>query len=226
MARVLAGLPPELHAGIVVVQHVDKVFAPGLASWLARETSRDVRIIRAQRSAGSRSRSARVNERSPFAGAQSGLHLFGRASQLSLSPFCGRLLSDRSEPGGPGTAVGVLGSPAWAQTAPARPAGHASAPAGTRSRRIRPAAPSTACPRPRRSSMPPRKFCRSIGSPRPWPKRFRHTAGFASRKSASKRVKDDRCTVRLRRGGPRRAGCPPRSVAPAGCEYFWSTTSP
>jgi two-component system response regulator WspF len=46
LARVLSDLPPALPAAIAIVQHVDKVFAPGLASWLARETSRDVRIIR------------------------------------------------------------------------------------------------------------------------------------------------------------------------------------
>jgi two-component system response regulator WspF len=46
LARVLAGLPPALHAAITIVQHVDERFAPGLASWLAQESSRDVRPIR------------------------------------------------------------------------------------------------------------------------------------------------------------------------------------
>ena len=45
LARVLAGLPPQLPAAIAIVQHVDEFFAPGLASWLAQQTSRDVRII-------------------------------------------------------------------------------------------------------------------------------------------------------------------------------------
>ena len=40
-----SGLPPTLHAAITIVQHVDEMFAPGLASWLARESSRDVRTI-------------------------------------------------------------------------------------------------------------------------------------------------------------------------------------
>ena len=38
-------MPPTLHAAITIVQHVDELFAPGLASWLARESSRDVRTI-------------------------------------------------------------------------------------------------------------------------------------------------------------------------------------
>jgi two-component system, chemotaxis family, response regulator WspF len=46
LARVLSGLPPTLHAAITIVQHVDELFAPGLASWLARESSRDVRTIK------------------------------------------------------------------------------------------------------------------------------------------------------------------------------------
>jgi two-component system, chemotaxis family, response regulator WspF len=47
LARVLSALPPALHAAITIVQHVDELFAPGLASWLAKESSRDVRTIRA-----------------------------------------------------------------------------------------------------------------------------------------------------------------------------------
>jgi two-component system response regulator WspF len=50
VARVLRDLPPDLQGAIVVVQHVDKVFAPGLATWLARETSRDVRVIQSNES--------------------------------------------------------------------------------------------------------------------------------------------------------------------------------
>lgn len=46
LARVLSGLPAALHAAVTIVQHVDKRFASGLASWLARESSRDVSIIR------------------------------------------------------------------------------------------------------------------------------------------------------------------------------------
>ncbi len=47
LASVLAALPPSLHAAITIVQHVDEVFAPALASWLSKQSWRDVRIIRA-----------------------------------------------------------------------------------------------------------------------------------------------------------------------------------
>ena len=39
-------LPPALKAAITIVQHVDEQFAPGLASWLSGQSSREVRIIR------------------------------------------------------------------------------------------------------------------------------------------------------------------------------------
>jgi two-component system response regulator WspF len=46
LSKVLGGLPPSIHAAIAIVQHVDEMFAPGLAAWLSRESSREVRIIR------------------------------------------------------------------------------------------------------------------------------------------------------------------------------------
>jgi len=46
LSQVLAGLPQGIDAPITIVQHVDEVFAPGLADWLARESSREVRVIR------------------------------------------------------------------------------------------------------------------------------------------------------------------------------------
>jgi two-component system response regulator WspF len=45
VAHVLASLPEDIHAAITIVQHVDEVFAPGLAAWLKRESSREVRVI-------------------------------------------------------------------------------------------------------------------------------------------------------------------------------------
>lgn len=47
LARVLTALPHTLRAAITIVQHVDQLFAPGLASWLAKQSWRDVRTIRA-----------------------------------------------------------------------------------------------------------------------------------------------------------------------------------
>jgi two-component system response regulator WspF len=46
LARVLVDLPLSLSGAITIVQHVDESFAAGLASWLARESSREVRTIR------------------------------------------------------------------------------------------------------------------------------------------------------------------------------------
>jgi chemotaxis response regulator CheB len=46
LSQILTKLPPDLPAAIAIVQHVDEFFAPGLASWLAREASRPVRVIR------------------------------------------------------------------------------------------------------------------------------------------------------------------------------------
>lgn len=43
LVRVIGGLPRDLPAAITVIQHVDKQFAPGLASWLSGQTRRDVR---------------------------------------------------------------------------------------------------------------------------------------------------------------------------------------
>jgi two-component system response regulator WspF len=45
LSRVLAGLT-RTDAAVTIVQHVDEMFAPGLASWLARESGREVRVIR------------------------------------------------------------------------------------------------------------------------------------------------------------------------------------
>jgi two-component system response regulator WspF len=47
LSKVLSGLPGTLRAAVTIVQHVDQVFAPGLASWLSRESSREVRAIAA-----------------------------------------------------------------------------------------------------------------------------------------------------------------------------------
>ena len=66
VARVLADLPPALHAAVTIVQHVDEFFAPGLASWLAQESSRDVRDDPPQRSAGNIGCSNRVDQWSPY----------------------------------------------------------------------------------------------------------------------------------------------------------------
>jgi len=44
LAKVLAPLPRDFPAAIVIVQHVDSQFAPGLASWLDHQTELTVRV--------------------------------------------------------------------------------------------------------------------------------------------------------------------------------------
>ena len=44
LATILGGLPKDFPAPLVIVQHVDEQFAHGLADWLARQTSLEVRI--------------------------------------------------------------------------------------------------------------------------------------------------------------------------------------
>jgi two-component system response regulator WspF len=46
LAAVLNGLPHDLPAGIVIVQHVDARFAPGLASWLDQQCALSVGLAR------------------------------------------------------------------------------------------------------------------------------------------------------------------------------------
>lgn len=47
LARLLGSLPASFPAGIVVVQHVDAQFAPGLAEWLGSQTKLPVRTAQA-----------------------------------------------------------------------------------------------------------------------------------------------------------------------------------
>jgi two-component system response regulator WspF len=47
IATILGALPPDLPAGVLVVQHIAAEFAPGLASWLASRSRLAVRLARA-----------------------------------------------------------------------------------------------------------------------------------------------------------------------------------
>ncbi len=42
LAEVLSQLPADLEAGVIIVQHVDAAFAPGLGQWLAEQSKRHV----------------------------------------------------------------------------------------------------------------------------------------------------------------------------------------
>src|SRR5215510_5153201 len=44
LAIVLGGLPKDLPAAVVIVQHVDEQMAPGLAEWLGERTLLPVRV--------------------------------------------------------------------------------------------------------------------------------------------------------------------------------------
>jgi two-component system response regulator WspF len=45
VAQILGGLPPSLPAGVIVVQHVDASFAPGLVRWLRDQSPLPVEVI-------------------------------------------------------------------------------------------------------------------------------------------------------------------------------------
>ena len=47
LAEIIEGLPRDWPACVVVIQHVDRAFAPGLAEWLARRTDRPVELAAA-----------------------------------------------------------------------------------------------------------------------------------------------------------------------------------
>jgi two-component system response regulator WspF len=45
LAEILGRLPARLEAGLIIVQHVDAAFAPGLGQWLAEQSGRPVTLI-------------------------------------------------------------------------------------------------------------------------------------------------------------------------------------
>ncbi|AKM30665.1 chemotaxis response regulator protein-glutamate methylesterase [Pandoraea faecigallinarum] len=47
LATLLGRLPENFGAGVIVVQHVDDAFAPGMATWLDQQTSLTVRLVEA-----------------------------------------------------------------------------------------------------------------------------------------------------------------------------------
>ena len=46
VAKVLAGLPKDFPAAVVVIQHVDQQFAAGMADWLSKDSALPVRVAR------------------------------------------------------------------------------------------------------------------------------------------------------------------------------------
>jgi two-component system response regulator WspF len=45
LAEILARFPARLEAGVIIVQHVDAAFAPGLGQWLSEQARRPVTLI-------------------------------------------------------------------------------------------------------------------------------------------------------------------------------------
>lgn len=45
LAEILTGLPARINAAVVIVQHVDAAFAPGLGEWLSEQAKKPVAII-------------------------------------------------------------------------------------------------------------------------------------------------------------------------------------
>jgi two-component system response regulator WspF len=54
LAEILTRLPGDFEAGIIIVQHVDAAFAPGLSEWLSAESRRPVTLIREGHHPGAR----------------------------------------------------------------------------------------------------------------------------------------------------------------------------
>lgn len=46
VAKILAGLPKDLQASVVIIQHVDRKFAPGLAEWLCNQSTLPVSLAK------------------------------------------------------------------------------------------------------------------------------------------------------------------------------------
>ena len=45
LVEVLSGLPANLDAGIIIVQHLDSAFSQGLGQWLFEQTRRRITLI-------------------------------------------------------------------------------------------------------------------------------------------------------------------------------------
>jgi two-component system response regulator WspF len=45
LAEVLSGLPANVEAGVIIIQHVDAAFAPGLGRWLSEQSGRRVTVV-------------------------------------------------------------------------------------------------------------------------------------------------------------------------------------
>ena len=68
--------PPRLRAGVIIVQHVDAAFAPGLGQWLSEQAGRRVLLAAEGHQPAAGRDSARGDRRPPGDGRRSPLALF------------------------------------------------------------------------------------------------------------------------------------------------------
>jgi CheY-like chemotaxis protein len=155
LAKLLAHLPADFPAPVIIVQHVDPHFAPGLAHWLNAQTPLQVRLARE----GDRPQAAP----SWWLGkivtlCLQVLHGLFTHGTRSILPIGRRLTSfSRARTNSGREMWWECCSPAWAAMGP-RGCALCDRGAIIRSPRIGPPARFTACPAPRRSCTPPRKF--------------------------------------------------------------------
>jgi two-component system response regulator WspF len=163
LAAVLGGLPRDFPAAVVIVQHVDARFAPGLVDWLGHHSAMPVRLA----AEGERVVSGQVL----VAGTDDHL-VFKGADRLGYTPHpqdhayrpSVDVMFASARRHWAGALAGVLLTGMGSDGA--RACVICERRVTTPSRRIRPAAPSTACPRLPPPLARPARLCRSTPSRR------------------------------------------------------------
>lgn len=91
LATLLGRLPANFAAGVIVVQHVDDAFAPGMAAWLDQQTPLSVRLVES----GERPMAGAVllagGKPSPAGGRQRSLRVYRRTQGCGVSSVHRRL---------------------------------------------------------------------------------------------------------------------------------------
>ena len=162
LAQILAELPDDLEAGIIIIQHVDTAFAAGLCEWLSLETRRSVTLVAAEHRPSVREILVAKTDRHLVMGPDQRLAYSAEPEHLSYRPsidvFFASLVRNWRRPGvavlltgmGRDGADGLLG---LAQ------------PGGEPSPRMKRQVLSGGCPRPQLRSVRLRKFFRCHRSP-------------------------------------------------------------
>ena len=117
LADILAGLPAGLEASVIIVQHVDAAFAPGLAGWLGDQTGLPRRGHHARAPARTRDDPPGRDRRPSGPDPGTLARLRPRAEAFPLPALGGRLLREHRRPlARPGR--GGAPDRAWAATGP------------------------------------------------------------------------------------------------------------